>query len=61
MSTRDSGSAIPPREGRVRAKRGGGEKSASVAGFSPPGRSLTLASTLPRAGRDETAVVAVSY
>ena len=43
------GAAIPPREGRVRAKRGGGERPAFVTGFSPPDR---FAATLPLPGRD---------
>ncbi len=46
----DTGGLIPPREGRVRAKRGGGEKPPFLAGLSPPGRSHSLASTLPSRG-----------
>ena len=46
----DAGGLIPPREGRVAPKAPGGEKHPFVAGLSPPGRSLTLASTLPSRG-----------
>jgi very-short-patch-repair endonuclease len=53
------GGAIPPRHkgvharlrramGRVRAKRGGGEKPAFLAGLSPPGRSLRSRPPSPR-------------
>jgi very-short-patch-repair endonuclease len=42
------GGAIPPRAGRVRAKRGGGEKPAFLAGLSPPGRSLRSRPPSPR-------------
>jgi hypothetical protein len=34
---RSPGGLIPPREGRVRAKRGGRERVAFATGFSPPG------------------------
>ena len=48
----DTGGLIPPREGRVRAKRGGGEKPPFLTGLSPPGRSRGHP---PLAGRERTA------
>jgi hypothetical protein len=51
----NSGGAIPPREGRVAAKRPGGENPPYLAGFSPPPR---FRADPPLAGRDETTRVA---
>ena len=44
------GSAVPPREGRVRAQARGWGDAGDKRTISPPGRSLTLASTLPSRG-----------
>jgi penicillin-binding protein 1C len=54
-TSRNSGGLIPPREGRVRAKRGGGEKPALDASSPHPAR---FARHPPLAGRDGTTRVA---